>query len=70
MHSISQGGKEAERVSPVIIRKVIKELYKVSFCLLGNFDRWKYNSTMSILKNISSRMKKVDLFRLRNIAQS
>ena len=75
IQAIKQEEKKVERVAPIIIRKVIKELYQVSFCLLGNFGWWKCNSTMRILKNISSRMKKDikrcnDLFRLENIIQS
>ena len=36
---IIQGGKELERVAPIILKKAIVQLYKTPFRLLGKFSR-------------------------------
>ena len=40
---ISQGGKEMECVLPKILRGAIKDVYQVSFRLLGNSEKQKFN---------------------------
>ena len=47
---IRQGGNELKRVAPIILKKVIKQLYKTSLCLLRKNSRRKINSALKKLK--------------------
>ena len=48
--AITQGGKEVRRTASIIIRKVVEELYKTPFCILGNFGRKKCNQALRKVK--------------------
>ena len=39
---IQEGGREVERVAPIIIKNTIEEIYKTPFRLSGNFGKKKY----------------------------
>ena len=39
---IQEGGREVERVVPIIIKNTIEEIYKTPFRLSGNFGKKKY----------------------------
>lgn len=43
---MSQGGKELERVTPIIHKEAIGQLYRTPFGLLGKFARNNINSAL------------------------
>ena len=56
--TVSQAGKELERIGPALIKKVVEELYQTPFILLETAGKKKYNL---IKKNVSNELKKLKL---------
>ena len=56
--TVSQAGKELERIGPALIKKAVEELYQTPFRLLETAGKKKYNL---IKKNVSNELKKLRL---------
>ena len=56
--TVSQAGKELERIGPGLIKKAVEELYQTPFRLLETIGKKKYNL---IKKNVSNELKKLKL---------
>ena len=56
--TVSQAGKELERIGPALIRMTVEELYQTPFRLLETAGKKKYNL---IKKNVSNDLKKLKL---------
>ena len=56
--TVSQAGKELERIGPGLIKKAVEELYQTPFRLLETIGKKKHNL---IKKNVSNELKKLKL---------